>query len=61
MSNAEAILLATKQVKTIVQLWSAICDEAKLNKVDRNFLWRRQFLNPYAFLEAPEALTRLIH
>ncbi|WP_065754396.1 type II toxin-antitoxin system HipA family toxin [Bradyrhizobium paxllaeri] len=60
MSNAEAILLATKQVKMIVQRWSAVCDEAKLSKVDRNFLWRRQFLNPYAFLEAPEALTKLI-
>jgi serine/threonine-protein kinase HipA len=60
MSNAEAILLATKQVKTIKQRWPAVCDEAKLSKVDRNFLWRRQFLNPYAFLEAPEAITKLI-
>jgi serine/threonine-protein kinase HipA len=33
---------------------------AKLSKVDRNFLWRRQFLIPYAFLEAPEAVTNLI-
>src|SRR5229473_2735148 len=60
MNNAEAILLATKQVKTIKQRWSAACDEAKLSKVDRNFLWRRQFLNPYAFLEAPEAIRKLI-
>jgi serine/threonine-protein kinase HipA len=60
MNNAEAILLATKQVKTIKQRWPAVCDEAKLSKVDRNFLWRRQFLNPYAFLEAPEAVTNLI-
>lgn len=60
MSNSEAILLATKQVKTIKQRWPAICDEAKLSKVDRNFLWRRQFLNPYAFLEAPEVVTKLI-
>ena len=60
MSNAEAILLATKQVKTIKQRWLAICDEAKLSKVDRNFLWRRQFLNPYAFLEAPQVVTKLI-
>jgi serine/threonine-protein kinase HipA len=37
-----------------------MCDEAKLSKVDRNFLWRRQFLNPYAFLEAPEVVTKLI-
>ena len=59
-SNAEAISLATKQVKTIKQRWPAVCDEAKLSKVDRNFLWRRQFLNPYAFLEAPESVTKLI-
>ena len=61
MSNAEAILLATKQIKTIKQCWSAACDEAKLGQVDRNFLWRRQFLNPFAFLEAPEAATKLIN
>jgi len=60
LNNAEAILLATKQVKTIKHSWPAVCDEAKLSKVDRNFLWRRQFLNPYAFLEAPEAVTKLI-
>ena len=60
MSNAEATLLATKQVKTIKQRWSAVCDEANLSEVDRNFLWRRQFLNPFAFLEAPKVLTKLI-
>ncbi|MDV3482480.1 MULTISPECIES: hypothetical protein [Sphingobium] len=25
------------------------CDEAELAEVDRAFLWRRQFLNEYAF------------
>ena len=60
MNNAEAILLATKQVKTITQRWPAVCDEAKLSKIDRNFLWRRQFLNPYALLEAPEVVTKLV-
>ena len=60
IKNAEAILLATEQVKTIKQRWPAVCDEAKLSKVDRNFLWRRQFLNPFAFLGAPEAVTKLI-
>jgi serine/threonine-protein kinase HipA len=60
MNNAEAVLLATKQVKTIKQRWPAVCDEAKLSKVDRNFLWRRQFLNPYAFLDAPEAVANLV-
>lgn len=49
-----------RTVETVQQRWSAICDEAKLSKIDRNLLWLRQFLNPYAFLEAPEALTKLI-
>jgi serine/threonine-protein kinase HipA len=60
MNNAEAILLATKQVKTIKPRWPAVCDEAKLRKVDRNFPWRRHFLKPYAFLDAPEAVTNPI-
>jgi len=60
ISNAVALLIATEQVKTIKQRWPAVCDEAKLSQVDRNFLWRRQFLNPFAFLEAPEAVTKLI-
>ncbi|HWR03064.1 MAG TPA: HipA domain-containing protein [Humidesulfovibrio sp.] len=37
------------QVRTIQARWEAVCDEAALSVVDRDFLWRRQFLNPYAF------------
>jgi serine/threonine-protein kinase HipA len=27
----------------------AVCDEAELSAVDRQLLWRWQFLNPFAF------------
>ena len=37
------------QITTITGLWSATCDEAELSEVDRGYLWRRQFLNAYAF------------
>jgi len=37
-----------------------VCDEAALGQVDRNLFWRRQFLNPYAFIGAPEAITALV-
>lgn len=37
-----------------------MCDEAGLSEVDRNFLWRRQFFNPYAFIDTPEAISRLV-
>jgi len=52
----DAIGIATTQVKLIEQGWNSICDEARLSEVDRNYFWRRQFLNPFAFYGAPDAL-----
>ena len=60
MRYADAVSLASRQIKTIKQRWSAVCDEARFSQVDRNFLWRRQFLNPFAFQEAPKAITKLM-
>ena len=48
--EAEAIIRA--QTAAIYQHWDAVCDDAKVTKVDRNAMWRRQFLNPYAFIDA---------
>ena len=28
--------------------WEAVCDLAAMTQADRNRLWGRQFLNPYA-------------
>jgi serine/threonine-protein kinase HipA len=28
--------------------WEKICEEAELSPVDKNFLWGRQFLNPFS-------------
>jgi serine/threonine-protein kinase HipA len=36
--------------------WKAVCDEAGLSEVDRALLWRRQFLNPFAFFDAPQGV-----
>jgi len=49
LSDREARRLIKEQVGMITQLWGAICDEAELSEVDRGYLWRRQFLNDYAF------------
>jgi serine/threonine-protein kinase HipA len=38
-----------------------VCDEATLSVVDRELFWRRQFLNPFAFDDAPETLNNLAH
>ena len=42
------------------QKWQAICDEAALSEVDQALFWRRQFLNPFAFLNAPDGVHVLL-
>ena len=54
LAREEAIAIINHQVKVIEHEWQAICDEASLSEVDRALFWRRQFLNPFAFLNAPE-------
>lgn len=49
----DAIGIVTTQVKLIEQAWSTVCDEANLNEVDRQYFWRWQFLNRFAFYGAP--------
>jgi serine/threonine-protein kinase HipA len=46
-THARAIIDA--QIALINAQWDAVCDEAKMSKVERDFLMHRQFLNPYAF------------
>src|SRR4051812_12097588 len=60
LSEGEAVAIAIQQIKTIKERWSVVCDQAALGQVDRNLFWRRQFLNPYAFIGAPEAITALV-
>ena len=59
-SYSEATDLVAGQIKAIKRFWKKICDTAALSEVDRNFLWRRQFLNAFAFVNAPEALVKLM-
>ena len=54
LAREEAIAIINHQVNVIENEWQAICDEASLSEVDRALFWRRQFLNPFAFLNAPE-------
>lgn len=49
MSKDEAIIISENQKATIEENWDAVCDQAKLSDVDKKLLWKRQFLNPFAF------------
>ena len=48
MSEQEARAVIDQQIAIITQRWAAVCDEAELSQADRNLLWGRQFLSPYA-------------
>jgi serine/threonine-protein kinase HipA len=56
--EAEDIIL--HQLKIIQSEWDSVCDEAALPEVDRRYLWRRQFLNPFAFYDAPERIRMAV-
>jgi len=49
LSKDEAFTIFEKQKETIEQNWGAVCDEAELTEIDKKLLWKRQFLNPFAF------------
>lgn len=48
LSKENALEIYQAQRKMIEQHWQSVCDEASLSEVDRNLLWGRQFLNPFA-------------
>jgi len=55
----EATKLIAGQIRAIKKSWTQVCDEAALTEVDRNFMWGRQFLNPFAFVNAPDEIAGL--
>ncbi len=60
LSRDEATAIAAGQIASIKRNWQTVCDEAALTTVDRDLFWRRQFLNPFAFEGAPEALREMV-
>ncbi|MGV0953512.1 MAG: hypothetical protein ACOYBR_04315 [Fluviibacter sp.] len=59
LDQVEAVAIVNRQVGIIQNEWQAVCDAAGLSLVDRAAFWRRQFLNPYAFYNAPAGLEPL--
>lgn len=51
--------IVAEQVSAIKANWDEVCNEAELSPVDKRNLWGRQFLNPYAFEDAPESVVAL--
>jgi len=47
LSGRDADLIIEAQLEVISREWDEAADEAQLTKAERNYLWRRQILNPY--------------
>ncbi|MBL4673874.1 MAG: type II toxin-antitoxin system HipA family toxin [Arenicella sp.] len=48
LSKEDAINIFDSQLSLIEKHWDTVCDEAELSIIDRNLLWRRQFLNAWS-------------
>ncbi len=60
LPEEDALAVAARQIDCIGAHWRQVCNEAELSETDRRLLWRRQFLNPFAFdgLQAGRAELR---
>lgn len=59
LDAGSAKALMARQIQLIHDNWTAVCDEAELAEANRQLLWQRQFLNPFAFTNAPAGLEKL--
>jgi serine/threonine-protein kinase HipA len=48
LNEAEAREIIDGQIAVIESAWDDVCEAGRLTEVDRDYFWRRQFLNPYA-------------
>jgi serine/threonine-protein kinase HipA len=55
LSEAEARGIIDVQLATMRAQWAEVCDAAQLGQTERNALWKRQFLNPFALQDYAEA------
>jgi serine/threonine-protein kinase HipA len=48
LSEADAREIVDRHIEVIETEWPDVCDLARLTRTEREYFWRRQFLNPYA-------------
>ena len=51
LSEKDAKEIFTHIESVIRERWDDVCAEAQLSEIDKNLLWKRQFLNPFSFEE----------
>ncbi|HST54291.1 MAG TPA: HipA domain-containing protein [Solirubrobacteraceae bacterium] len=48
LSATDAREIVDHQIEVIESEWDDVCDQARMTAIEREYFWRRQFLNPYA-------------
>jgi serine/threonine-protein kinase HipA len=48
LNEVQAREIIDRQITVIESEWNDVCEAGRLTEVDRDYFWRRQFLNPYA-------------
>lgn len=59
LPDAQAKAIIADQIRAIRAAWPGVCDEAGLTALERRYFWRRQVLNPFAFVDAPPEIAAL--
>ncbi len=49
LSERQAYIIIEQQIRSILEHWHIVCEEARVTQTERKLLWGRQFLNPFAF------------
>lgn len=57
LREEHALGIMTAQIRCIRLNWQSACESGSLTQTDRDFFWRRQFLNPYALEGMEEPLA----
>lgn len=51
LTRARARTIVDRQIEAIRSFWTEVCDLGRLTRREREALWGRQFLNPYALYD----------
>lgn len=57
LGREDALDIVAAQIDAIVTHWDLVCAEARLSPVDRNLMWRRSILNPFALEGLPASIV----
>jgi serine/threonine-protein kinase HipA len=59
LKEKDAIDIIAAQIEDIRTHWPEVANKAALTEIDEGVLWRRRFLNRYAFEDAPSAIAAM--